>query len=86
MANYLLCGCGQQVDTAGRSPGEVVTCPGCGGQMPVSGESPEEFARQVMATMGRPGVFAHVQLDDGPTAPVASEGWFKKLRRRLGLG
>lgn len=85
MVDYFLCGCGQKVDTAGRSPGEVVACPGCGGRMPIPGESPDEFARQVIATAGRPGVFAHVQLDDGRIAPRPSGGWFKRLLRRLGL-
>jgi len=86
MANYLLCGCGRQVDTAGRSPGEVVTCPGCGGRMPIPGDSTDEFVRQLAATADRPGVFAHVQLNDGGKSPAPAGGWFKRLLRRLGLG
>jgi hypothetical protein len=96
MANYVLCDCGRQVDTADRRPGEVVVCPGCGSKMPIPGDSPEEFLRQLAATPDRPGVFAHVQLNDAGSPPVRAEktpdgqsqpdGWFRRLLRRLGLG
>jgi hypothetical protein len=95
MANYVLCGCGQQVDTAGKHPGDVIVCPGCGSRMPIPGASPEDFMRQLAATADRPGVFAHVQLNDAggsPQRPEASAsqpepgGWFRRLLRRLGLG
>lgn len=85
MQNYLLCGCGRQVDSAGKSHGDVVTCPGCGGRMPVPGESTDEFVRQLMGTPGLPGVFAHVQLDDPGDRPAPTSGWFKRLLRRMGL-
>jgi hypothetical protein len=94
MSKYLLCDCGQQTDTADKRPGDVVVCPGCGARMPIPGDSPEEFARQLMGTADRPGVFAHVQLNDnsGPPRKTASAsqrepvGWFRRLLRRLGLG
>jgi hypothetical protein len=73
----------------------MVVCPGCGARMPIPGDSPEEFMRQLAATPDRPGVFAHVQLNDGgsppqrteaPGTPPAPAGWFRRLLRRLGLG
>jgi len=94
MANFVLCGCGRQVDTADRRPGDVVVCPGCGSRMPIPGESPEEFVRQLAATPDRPAVFAHVQLNDGgsppqrPGAPAPRTepaGWFRRLLRWLRL-
>src|SRR5947209_19987167 len=95
MGNFVLCGCGRQVDTADKRPGEVIVCPGCGSHMPIPGDSPEEFVRQLAATPNRPGVFAHVQLDDAgsppepagaPGARTQPAGWFRRLLRRLGLG
>jgi hypothetical protein len=95
MANFLMCGCGQQVDTVDKRPGDVVVCPGCGSRMPIPGDSPEDFARQLLATPDRPGVFAHVQLNDGggtaqgaPAPPPQPKpaGWFRRVLRRLGLG
>jgi hypothetical protein len=63
--------------------------------MPIPGESPDDFVRQLAATANRPGVFAHVQLDDpngtpkkraeAPAPPPAPTGWFQRLLRRLGL-
>jgi hypothetical protein len=85
MANYLLCGCGQQVDTGDKHPGEVIVCPGCGAHMPIPGDSADEFVRRLAATPNRPEVFAHVQLDDAGSAPKPA-GWFRRLLRRLGLG
>jgi hypothetical protein len=94
MANFVLCGCGRQVDTADKRPGEVVVCPGCGSQMPIPGGSPEEFVRQLAATPNKPRVFAHVQLDDAGSAPQGAgvpdrrtepAGWFQRLLRQLGL-
>ena len=87
MANFVMCGCGHQVDTANKQPGEVVVCPGCGSRMPIPGDSTEEFVRQLAATPGRPGVFAHVQLDDGGSPAPRPEpgGWFRRLLQRLGL-
>jgi hypothetical protein len=95
MANFVLCGCGSQVDTADKRPGEVVVCPGCGSSMPIPGDSPEELVRQLLATPDRPGVFALVQLDDvgsppqrpgSAGRPTKPAGWFQRLLRRLGLG
>ncbi|MFO0969499.1 MAG: hypothetical protein U0793_28410 [Gemmataceae bacterium] len=88
MANYLMCGCGRQVDSADKKPGDVVVCPGCGCRMPIPGQSAEEFVRQLLATPDRPGVFAHVQLDDAkpPESKPEAAGWFRRLLRRLGLG
>jgi hypothetical protein len=95
MANFMLCACGQQVDTADKQPGDVVVCPGCGCNMPISGASPEEFARQLAETANKPGMFAHIQLDDTGSTPQRAEtsppqpepaGWFRRLLRRLGLG
>jgi hypothetical protein len=95
MANFVMCGCGQQVDTADKRPGEVVVCPGCGSRMPIPGESTEDFVRQWAATPNRPGVFAHVQLNDGGSTPERAggpgprperAGCFRRLLRRLGLG
>jgi hypothetical protein len=94
MANFVMCACGGQVDTADKRPGDVVVCPGCGCRMPIPGDSPEEFLRQLAATPDRPGVFAHVQLHDAsnpaqrPGAPdrrTEPAGWFQRLLRRLGL-
>src|SRR5262245_39811938 len=92
MANFILCGCGSQVDTANKRPGEVVVCPGCGSRIPIPGDSTEEFVRQLAAMPDRPGVFAHVQLDNAGSpqagAPDHREepaGWFRRLLRRLGL-
>lgn len=88
MSNFLLCGCGQRVDTADKRPGDVVVCPACGGEMPIPGDSPDEFVRQLLAS-NTPGVFAHVQLDTptpAPAPPAEPVGWFRRLRRRLGLG
>jgi hypothetical protein len=95
MANYLLCGCGRQVDTADKPSGEVVVCPGCGSHMPIPGDSPEDFMRQLAGTANKPGVFAHVQLDNHGRAPEPAgtplpqpkaASWFRRLLRRLGLG
>jgi hypothetical protein len=95
MANFVMCGCGRQVDTADKRPGEMVVCPGCGSRMPIPGDSPEEFLRQLAATPNRPEIFAHVQLDDvgspperagGPEGRTGRAGWFQRLLRRLGLG
>ncbi len=94
MANYVICGCGRQVDTANKRPGDVVACPNCGSQMPIPGESTADFLRSLAATPNRPGVFAHVQLDDGgsterakaPASAPERVGWFRGLLRRLGLG
>ena len=85
MANFVMCGCGQQVDTADKRPGEVVVCPGCGSHMPIPGESTEDFVRQLAAMPNRPGMFAHVQLDNRGGTPERA-GWFRRLLRRLGLG
>ena len=55
--------------------------------MPIPGDSTDEFVRQLLAG-NTPGVFAHVQLDTPTPAPTPPkpEGWFRRLRRRLGLG
>src|SRR5262249_39970863 len=95
MANFVVCGCGGQVDTAGKRPGEVVVCPGCASQMPIPGDSQEEVVRQLAATPNRPGVFAHVHLNEAGPPPERAgaagrraepAGWFRRLLRRLGLG
>jgi hypothetical protein len=85
MANFLLCGCGHQADTANKRPGETVECPGCGSHMPIPGDSTDDFVRQLMAEPNRPGIFAHVQLDKAE--PQGSQdGWFRRLLKRLRLG
>lgn len=95
MTNFVMCGCGHQVDTANKRPGDVVVCPGCGSSMPIPGDSPEEFVRQLAATPNRPGIFAHVQLDDDgssseragtPASRSEPAGWFRRLLRRFWRG